>query len=187
MSWYTLPTGVPWLTLVLVLPLAGALLVALTPGVAGRVIKQLGILTSVITLALVLAIIGGFQHGVGDLHLQFEEALPWIPALGISYHIGVDGLSLFLLGLNALLFLIAIIVTDPATPRLKQFVLLLRRDDARIVRRSQVRHLPRSGSGGDDAVEITERIVPGGSLAVQDLSGESIARTAPDEAAVKGG
>jgi NADH-quinone oxidoreductase subunit M len=125
MSWYTLPANVPWLTLVLVIPLAGALLVALTPAVAARVIKQLGILTSVLTLALVLAIIGGFQHGVGDLHLQFQEALPWIPALGISYHLGIDGLSLFLLGLNALLFLIAITVTDPGTPRLKQFILLL--------------------------------------------------------------
>jgi NADH-quinone oxidoreductase subunit M len=125
MSWYVLPGNVPWLTLVLALPLAGALLVALTPAVAGRVVKQLGILTSVITLALVLAILGGFQHGVGNLHLQFEEARRWIPALGISYHLGIDGLSLFLLGLNALLFLIAIIVTDPATPRLKQFVLLL--------------------------------------------------------------
>jgi NADH-quinone oxidoreductase subunit M len=125
MSWYSLPGSVPWLTLVLVIPLAGALLVALTPAVAGRVIKQLGLLTSVITLALVLAIIGGFQHGVGSLQLQFEEALQWIPTLGISYHLGIDGLSLFLLGLNALLFLIAIIVTDPSTPRLKQFVLLL--------------------------------------------------------------
>ena len=125
MSWYTLPTNVPWLTLVLVIPLAGALLVALAPAVAARVIKQLGVLTSVITLALVLAIIGGFQHGVGNLHLQFEEALQWIPALGISYHLGIDGLSLFLLGLNALLFLIAIAVTDPLTPRLKQFILLL--------------------------------------------------------------
>src|SRR5207253_2775370 len=125
MSWYALPTNVPWLTLVLVVPLVGALLVALTPSVAWRVIKQLGILTCVITLALVLAIIGGFQQGVGGFHLQFEETLPWIPSLGISYHLGIDGLSLFLLGLHALLFLIAIVVTDSATPRLKEFILLL--------------------------------------------------------------
>src|SRR2546427_197395 len=93
MSWYTLPTSVPWLTLVLVVPLVGALLVALTPSVAGRVIKQLGIVTSVITLALVLAIIGGFQQGVGGLHLQFEETLRWIPSLGISYHLGIAGIN----------------------------------------------------------------------------------------------
>jgi len=125
MGWYALPTAVPWLTLTIVIPLSGALLVALTPAVARRVVKQIGILASVITLVLVLVIIGGFQQGVGNLHLQFEEARQWVPAVGISYHLGVDGLSLFLLGLNALLFLIAILVTSSAAPRLKQFILLL--------------------------------------------------------------
>jgi NADH-quinone oxidoreductase subunit M len=125
MSWYTLPTGVPWLTLVIVIPLAGALLVALTPGVARNVIKQLGVLSAAITTLLALGIIGGFQHGVGNLHFQFEESLRWIPSAGISYHLGVDGLSLFLLGLNALLFLIAVVVTDSETPRFKQFMMLL--------------------------------------------------------------
>ncbi|HXN58118.1 MAG TPA: NADH-quinone oxidoreductase subunit M, partial [Candidatus Angelobacter sp.] len=125
MSWYTLPGSVPWLTLSLVIPLAGALLVALTPGEVRRVVKQLGVLSAVITLVLVLVIIGGFQHGVGNLQLQFGETLQWIPSAGISYHLGVDGLSLFLLGLNALLFLIAIVIVDPLTPRLKQFILLL--------------------------------------------------------------
>src|SRR5207247_9827238 len=106
-------------------PLSGALLVALTPSVARGVLKQLGILASAITLLLVLVIVGGFQLGVGNLHLQFEEARQWVPAVGISYHVGVDGLSLFLLGLNGLLFLIAILVISPATLRLKQFILLL--------------------------------------------------------------
>ena len=147
MSWYTLPSTVPWLTLVIVLPLAGALLVALTPGVARGVIKQLGVLSAALTLLLALGIIGGFQHGVGNLHFQFEKSLEWIPSAGISYHLGVDGLSVFLLGLNALLFMIAVLVTDPfddlvlverdtesadallvtdpQLPRFKQFILLL--------------------------------------------------------------
>jgi NADH-quinone oxidoreductase subunit M len=125
MNWFTLPAGVPWLTLTIVIPLAGALLVAIAPGVARRAIKQLGIVSALLTLVLVVAIIGGFQPGVGSLHFQFEETLKWIPSAGISYHLGVDGVSLFLLGLNALLFLIAIAVVDPLTPRLKQFVLLL--------------------------------------------------------------
>lgn len=122
MSWFTLPSGVPWLTLTIVIPLAGALLVAIAPAVARGVIKQLGMLSALITFALVVAIIGGYRHGGAGL--QFEESLKWIPSAGISYHLGVDGLSLFLLGLNALLFLIAIAVIDPLTLRLKQFVLL---------------------------------------------------------------
>ncbi|MEO6797350.1 MAG: NADH-quinone oxidoreductase subunit M [Candidatus Dormibacter sp.] len=125
MNWYTLSPNVPWLTLVLVLPLAGALMIALVPAVARRTVKQLGILTSVATLLLVLAIIGGFQHGVGNLRFQFEEIRQWIPGVGISYHLGIDGVSLFLLGLNALLFLLATAVTDPETPRFKEFMLLL--------------------------------------------------------------
>ena len=69
----------------------------------------------------------GLRRDGIEVHLQFqfEETLKWIPSAGISYHLGVDGVSLFLLGLNALLFLIAIAVVDPETPRLKQFVLLL--------------------------------------------------------------
>jgi len=125
MNWYTLAPTVPWLTLVLVLPLAGALLVALVPSELRRTVKQLGVLTSVATLLLVLVIIGGFQHGVGNLRFQFEEVRPWIPGVGISYHLGLDGVSLFLLGLNALLFLLATAVADPAMPRFKEFMLLL--------------------------------------------------------------
>lgn len=124
MSWFTLPSGVPWLTLTIVIPLAGALLVAITPSVARGVIKQLGILSALITLVLVAAIIGAYQHGGSGLQFQFEEHLKWIPQVGISYHLGIDGVSLFLLGLNALLFLIAIAVIDPLMLRLKQFVLL---------------------------------------------------------------
>ncbi len=125
MNWYTLSPNLPWLTLVLVVPLAGAFMVALVPAVARRVVKQLGILTAVATLILVVAIVGGFQHGVGNLRFQFEEARQWIPAVGISYHVGIDGLSLFLLGLNALLFLLATSVADPAMPRFKEFMMLL--------------------------------------------------------------
>src|SRR3979490_2810713 len=63
---------------------AGAAVVPRGPGRARRVVKQLGVLSAVITLVLVLAIIGGFQHGGGNLHLQFEAALRWIPSAAHS-------------------------------------------------------------------------------------------------------
>ena len=123
MSWYQLPATVPWLTIAVVLPLAGALLVLLAPSAPRSVIKQLGVLTTVFTLVLVGLLLGGFQQGTAGL--QFDEHHSWITNLGISYHLGVDGLSLFLLGLNALLFLLALAVTDPKMPRFKEFVLLM--------------------------------------------------------------
>ena len=125
MSWYTLPAGVPWLTLALLLPLIGAFLVLLAPAAARGVIKQLGILSALLTLVLMLLLLGGFQHGPGGLRFQFEEIHHWIPSLGIGYHLGVDGLSLFLLALNGLLSLLAMLIADPRTPRFKEFVLLL--------------------------------------------------------------
>jgi len=123
MNWYALAGGMPWLTLILVMPLAGGLLVALLPGSARRAVRQIGLLSTVFALALVLLLIGGFQPGVAGL--QFQEQAAWIPSAGISYHLGVDGLSLFLLGLNALLFVLAMVSADPRMPRFREFVLLL--------------------------------------------------------------
>jgi NADH-quinone oxidoreductase subunit M len=124
-SWYTLPSTVPWLTLTLLLPLIGAFLVLLTPSLARSVIRQLGILTAGLTLLATVLIVGGFQHGVPGLRFQFEEIHQWIPSVGIGYHLGVDGLSVFLLALNGLLSLLAMVIADPRTPRFKEFVLLL--------------------------------------------------------------
>jgi NADH-quinone oxidoreductase subunit M len=125
MSWYTMPTGVPWLTLILIVPLIGAFLVVLVPSVARPVIKQLGVLSAGLTLIFIVLVVGGFQHGIGGLRFQFEEVHQWIPSVGIGYHLGVDGLSIFLLGLNGLLYLLAMVVADPQTPRFKEFILLL--------------------------------------------------------------
>ena len=123
MGWYTLTSNLQWLTLVLVLPLAGAGCVLIVPAAARAAARQLGLLATIFTLALVALLIGGFQPGIPGL--QFEERLDWVRNAGISYHLGVDGLSLFLLGLNALLFLLAMVTADPRMPRYKEFVLLM--------------------------------------------------------------
>ncbi|MBE9124857.1 MULTISPECIES: NADH-quinone oxidoreductase subunit M [unclassified Coleofasciculus] len=59
--------------------------------------------------------------------MQFQEYLPWIPQLGLSYNLGVDGLSLPLLGLNALLTWIAIYGSGNGVerPRLYYSMILL--------------------------------------------------------------
>jgi NADH-quinone oxidoreductase subunit M len=123
MNWYRLASTVPWISLVLAIPALGALLVLLTPSRARTAIRWFGILAAVVTFGLVLALIGGFQHGVAGL--QFDERYPWIPGIGISYHVGVDGLSIFLLGLNGLLYLLALLAADRTMPRFKEFVILL--------------------------------------------------------------
>jgi NADH-quinone oxidoreductase subunit M len=54
----------------------------------------------------------------------FEERLPWIPSAGISYHVGVDGLSVPLLMLTAVLFTTCAVFALRETRRVKAYVVL---------------------------------------------------------------
>jgi NADH-quinone oxidoreductase subunit M len=87
-------------TLLVLLPVAGAVLVALTRREAGPLQKTLGLAVSGATFALSLLLVSGFRNVAT---LQFTERRPWIPAWGISYHVGVDGLSLWLVILTTFL------------------------------------------------------------------------------------
>ncbi len=108
------------LTAIWLLPLAGAVFVDLLPrGYARRA----GIAVAVIELALTLAVaIALVPHSTG---FQFVVDLPWVPQYGISYTLGVDGLNVWLLVLNAFLTLVGLSVTPVDTQRLRAFVALM--------------------------------------------------------------
>jgi len=91
------------LTAIWLVPAAGALAVALLPR---RLARPLGLLTAVATLAVALAV--ALRFSPGHHGYQFEEYVPWVRDLSIAYHLGVDGISLWLILLNALLTVIAI-------------------------------------------------------------------------------
>ncbi len=57
------------------------------------------------------------QFDLLSAKLQFEEHLSWLDTLGLTYHLGIDGLSSSLLVLNGLLTGIAIYSTAPPNPR----------------------------------------------------------------------
>ena len=99
----------PWLVLI---PAFGAVAVALMP--AGRVggnHRLVAILFSVITGALSIYMLTQFKtHTPG---FQFVVNAKWIPSFGIGWHLGVDGISLFLLVLSGFLFPLAIIAVKP--------------------------------------------------------------------------
>ncbi len=78
-------------------------------------------------IALGWTVFLGFQFDVSNLQMQMSEHLPWIDNLGLSYRIGIDGLSLPLIALNSLLTLIAIYSTEDSIhrPRLYYSLILL--------------------------------------------------------------
>jgi NADH-quinone oxidoreductase subunit M len=88
------------LTLILVAPLAGALLIALLPE-AGKLPRWIALLTALVVFGLTLHLPAHFR--TGQPGFQFEVNLPWISSPAISYHVGVDGLSLWLVVLVGLL------------------------------------------------------------------------------------
>ncbi len=93
----------PILSVILFLPLAGAIGAAALPRMAGWGWAMLAALAD---LALCIWLIVQFAAGVGGM--QFTESHPWLPQIGINYALGVDGINLFLLGLNALLTVVAL-------------------------------------------------------------------------------
>jgi NADH-quinone oxidoreductase subunit M len=94
------------LTILVVLPAVGALVLALLPREAVRLQKLVALLVSGAVFALSLVLLQRFQN---HADLQFEVRLPWIPAYGISYHVGLDGISLWLVILTTFLTPIALL------------------------------------------------------------------------------
>jgi len=91
----------PWLTLLLVLPLIGAA-VAWFAGSEPRVAKQVGLVASLATM--VVSILMALQFSTTtDAFLQFQESRPWIPAFGVNYSLGVDGIALVLILMSTIL------------------------------------------------------------------------------------
>ena len=91
----------PWLTLLIVLPLVGAA-VAWFAGNEPRLAKQIGLVASLATLVVALGMALQFSTTT-DAFLQFQETHPWIPAFGVNYAVGVDGIALVLILMSTIL------------------------------------------------------------------------------------
>ncbi len=113
-------SDIPILTLVTFAPLLGAILIALLPQSAAR---PLALGTSLLTWILSLFLVLGFSPGRGGL-FQYVEVASWIPAFGIQYKLGVDGLSLVLVVLTTTLSWISILASfGPIKTRIKEYMI----------------------------------------------------------------
>jgi NADH-quinone oxidoreductase subunit M len=95
-------TTFPWLTLLMVVPLVGALLVAALPAAMADRAKQIALGFSLVTLALTVG--AALQFKASSLsQFQLTEVHEWIPSFGVSYALGVDGIALSLILMSAIL------------------------------------------------------------------------------------
>src|SRR5437868_4850440 len=92
----------PLLTVIVLLPAAGALLSALLPASREAAwAKPIGMIVSLAELGFVVYLVVDFP--TGNPAFQFMSQHEWIGTFGINWKLGVDGISLFLVGITSLL------------------------------------------------------------------------------------
>jgi NADH-quinone oxidoreductase subunit M len=100
---------IPWLTVLVAVPLVGALLVAFLPKRPGSALPKLvAVGVSVLTLAVAVAIAAQYDAGGG---MQLTEDHEWISAFGVHYALGVDGLGLLMILLTVVLVPIVLVAS----------------------------------------------------------------------------
>src|SRR2546427_9217293 len=116
----------PILTSLIALPIAGAVLLLFIRDEERNepLIRNIALIVSVLVFAETLLLWSRFNPASADF--QFVERPAWIPAFGIDYHIGVDGISLLLLVLTGLLTPLALLSSwESVHKRLKAFCIFV--------------------------------------------------------------
>ncbi|TMD33413.1 MAG: NADH-quinone oxidoreductase subunit M, partial [Chloroflexi bacterium] len=108
------------LTVIWLLPLVASVLIAFMPS---RLAKSMAVLVSLATFGITIGVALVFAPGINGY--QFSEQVPWIPQLHVFYHLGVDGISIWLVVLNALLMLIAVLATPVTMRNVNRFIALM--------------------------------------------------------------
>jgi NADH-quinone oxidoreductase subunit M len=111
--------GMPILTLVVFTPLIGALALLVVPGTQHRAIRWIALIAALVSLAFSLVLLGYDPAGP---EFQFVESIEWIPTFGMTYALGIDGLSMVLVILTTVLSVVSILYSwDPIQVRVKEY------------------------------------------------------------------
>jgi NADH-quinone oxidoreductase subunit M len=117
----TTKLGYPLLTFLVFLPAAGALVTMVTPSRRPELARAVGYVTSMATFGMALFLLTQFDSSPLKSGYQLFEDHSWIGQLGVRWTLGVDGISLFMVALSALLFPIAILASAKVA-KPKQFI-----------------------------------------------------------------
>ena len=115
--------GLPLVSLVVFLPLVGAILLAFLPSSRPQLIRYAALGIALATWVVSLAMLVGYDPGSAQ-HYQYSQSVPWIPIFGITYSVGVDGLSLALVVLTTTLTWISLLASfGPIQTRVKEYMI----------------------------------------------------------------
>ena len=98
----------PILSIMTYTPLIGALLLMfLVPRQDSHIIKAVATIFTLLTFVFSLVVWGKFELGTHEM--QLVEQASWIPSIGVTYHFGVDGISILLIMLTAVISILGVL------------------------------------------------------------------------------
>ncbi|HXE41851.1 MAG TPA: NADH-quinone oxidoreductase subunit M, partial [Candidatus Baltobacteraceae bacterium] len=104
-------------------PLLAALALVVVPRNYRVIIRAIAVLGTFISMVLAIKMFCQFVPGANGF--QFEQQIPWVESLGISYHVGVDGLNVGLILMGAIVAFAAACCSWEIQTREKEFYILL--------------------------------------------------------------
>lgn len=109
----------PVLSIIIFSPILAGLIIFLLPKDRVREIKLLSLVSTVISL--LLSVLVYFSYNIDQAGYQFVERLSWLPSLGISYLVGVDGISAPMILLTGLVACTGVMISWGVTERPREF------------------------------------------------------------------
>ncbi len=119
-------TAFPWLTFIILFPIAAALFIPFIPDKDGKTVRWYSLVIALIDFALIIyAFYSGYD--LTSSTLQLAESYTWVPQLDLRWSVGVDGISMPLVILTGFITTLAIMAAWPVTfkPKLFYFLMLL--------------------------------------------------------------
>jgi len=114
----------PILTLLIFIPLIGAIILLLISGEHKEVLRSVALGTTLINFVLSLILLVYFDPST--YKMQFVERASWIPGVGVEYFLGMDGISLLLVLLTTLLSILAVLCSWTAVEeRVKEYMIYM--------------------------------------------------------------
>ena len=107
-------------------PLLAAVLLVFIPGNYRVIVRAIAVLATFVSMVLAISMFLHFNGAPADADgYRFVQQIPWVESLGISYHVGVDGLNVGLILMGAIVAFAATLCAWEIQTREKEFYILL--------------------------------------------------------------
>lgn len=115
--------SVPILSLITFLPIIGVFFILSIETKRQELVRVTAMIISSVVFFISLPLYFGFDSHTYDM--QFVEKLQWIPSFGIQYHVGIDGISLFLILLTTFITPLSILASWHITKHVKEYMIAM--------------------------------------------------------------